>query len=152
MPSCLPSCLLPCSPAHRGHAHECVRRCGSLHPTEARVPRRARHHHHKLAQGPEVSACSSSRLYHVCCPRRLTTLLLHLCSHTRHLSARVLDIVSARGGKAGPLEYVRQRWGFAPESTVAAGDAGNDILMLSGERLHEVTFSFESAGCMALWH
>lgn len=33
------------------------------------------------------------------------------------------------------LEYVRQRYGFPLEATVACGDSGNDILMLSGPNL-----------------
>ena len=45
---------------------------------------------------------------------------------------RVLDLVPPRAGKRAALEYVRQRYGFPVERTVACGDSGNDVLMLSG--------------------
>ena len=45
---------------------------------------------------------------------------------------RVLDLVPPRAGKREALEYVRQRYGFPVERTVACGDSGNDVLMLSG--------------------
>jgi len=45
---------------------------------------------------------------------------------------RYVDIVSAQAGKLESLEYVRTMLGFECDQTVAAGDSGNDILMLSG--------------------
>lgn len=39
-------------------------------------------------------------------------------------------MVPIRAGKLAALNYVRQRYGFAPLETVACGDSGNDILML----------------------
>ncbi len=50
----------------------------------------------------------------------------------------MLDLVPARAGKHGAMEYVRERFGFPPERTVACGDAGNDVLMLSGGCKHGV--------------
>ncbi|GAX82357.1 hypothetical protein CEUSTIGMA_g9786.t1 [Chlamydomonas eustigma] len=49
-----------------------------------------------------------------------------------HGENRVLDIVPACAGKYGAMEHVRQGLGFPVERTVSCGDAGNDILMLSG--------------------
>jgi len=45
---------------------------------------------------------------------------------------RYLDVVSAQAGKLESLEYVREALGFGSEATLAAGDSGNDILLLSG--------------------
>ena len=38
-----------------------------------------------------------------------------------------------RGGKLEALEYVRTLYNVPKERCVAAGDSGNDILMLAGE-------------------
>lgn len=46
---------------------------------------------------------------------------------------RYLDLVSNQAGKLESLDYVRNSYGFDKESTIACGDSGNDILMLSGE-------------------
>ena len=48
-------------------------------------------------------------------------------------SLRVLDIVPERAGKRESMEYLRRRFGFPKETTVACGDSGNDVLMMSGE-------------------
>ncbi|MEW5316387.1 MAG: hypothetical protein WDW38_007764 [Sanguina aurantia] len=45
---------------------------------------------------------------------------------------RYVDIVPIRAGKLQALHHVRRRHGFEVGSTVACGDSGNDILMLSG--------------------
>ena len=45
---------------------------------------------------------------------------------------RFLDIVPTSAGKLQALNYVRNRYGFEVEATVACGDSGNDILMLAG--------------------
>lgn len=45
---------------------------------------------------------------------------------------KYVDIVSAQAGKLESLEHVRRELGFAHAATVACGDSGNDILMLSG--------------------
>jgi len=45
---------------------------------------------------------------------------------------RYVDVVSAQGGKLAALEYVRALFGIAAEQCVAAGDSGNDALMLGG--------------------
>ncbi|MEW5307867.1 MAG: hypothetical protein WDW36_010240 [Sanguina aurantia] len=45
---------------------------------------------------------------------------------------RYVDIVPIRAGKLEALHHVRRRHGFEVSSTVACGDSGNDILMLSG--------------------
>jgi sucrose-6F-phosphate phosphohydrolase len=50
-----------------------------------------------------------------------------------HGDLRVLDIIPINGGKRNAMEYLRRLWGFSPDSTVAAGDSANDILMLDGE-------------------
>ena len=46
---------------------------------------------------------------------------------------RFLDVVSKNAGKLEALNYVRKRHGFLEADTVACGDSGNDILMLSGK-------------------
>jgi len=46
---------------------------------------------------------------------------------------RYVDCVSIRAGKLEALEYVRTLYGVPKERCVAAGDSGNDILMLEGE-------------------
>eukprot|EP00210_Caulerpa_lentillifera_P000298 g291.t1 len=48
---------------------------------------------------------------------------------------RFLDIVPQSAGKLEALNYVRVQYGYALRSTVACGDSGNDILMLSGKNL-----------------
>ncbi|KAI8471812.1 MAG: sucrose-6F-phosphate phosphohydrolase-domain-containing protein [Monoraphidium minutum] len=48
---------------------------------------------------------------------------------------RFLDLVPKRAGKLQALDYVRQAHGFPLSATVACGDSGNDILMLSGPNL-----------------
>ncbi|KAK9834998.1 hypothetical protein WJX81_003222 [Elliptochloris bilobata] len=45
---------------------------------------------------------------------------------------RYVDCVSIRGGKLEALEYVRMLFSVPRERCVAAGDSGNDILMLEG--------------------
>ena len=42
-------------------------------------------------------------------------------------------MVPIRAGKLEALNHVRRHFGFSVASTVACGDSGNDILMLSGE-------------------
>ena len=46
---------------------------------------------------------------------------------------KFVDCVSAGAGKLESLEYMRKRLGFKLLDTVACGDSGNDILMLSGQ-------------------
>lgn len=48
---------------------------------------------------------------------------------------RFLDIVSVNAGKLQALEFVRQKYGFAHNRTIACGDSGNDKDMLSGQNL-----------------
>lgn len=48
---------------------------------------------------------------------------------------RFLDIVSINAGKLQALEFVRQKYGFAHDRTIACGDSGNDKDMLSGQNL-----------------
>jgi hydroxymethylpyrimidine pyrophosphatase-like HAD family hydrolase len=48
---------------------------------------------------------------------------------------RFVDLVPARAGKLQALEHVRAAHGFQLAATVACGDSGNDILMLSGANL-----------------
>lgn len=48
---------------------------------------------------------------------------------------RYLDIVSINAGKLQALEFVRQKYGFAHNRTIACGDSGNDKDMLSGQNL-----------------
>lgn len=48
---------------------------------------------------------------------------------------RFLDIVSINAGKLQALEFVRQKYGFAHNRTIACGDSGNDKDMLSGQNL-----------------
>lgn len=49
-----------------------------------------------------------------------------------HGGWKYVDVVSAQAGKLESLEHVRGELGFALEATVACGDSGNDILMMSG--------------------
>lgn len=46
---------------------------------------------------------------------------------------RYVDCVSIRAGKLEAMEYVRTLYGIPRSRCVAAGDSGNDILMLEGE-------------------
>lgn len=48
---------------------------------------------------------------------------------------RFLDLVPIRAGKLEALEYVRKQHAFSHAATIACGDSGNDILMLSGQNL-----------------
>jgi hypothetical protein len=48
---------------------------------------------------------------------------------------RYVDVTSARAGKLAALEYVRQLYGVSQHRCVAAGDSGNDTLMLGGRNL-----------------
>ena len=41
-------------------------------------------------------------------------------------------VIAVKGGKFEALEYVRTLFGVPRERCVAAGDSGNDILMLEG--------------------
>jgi len=54
---------------------------------------------------------------------------------------RYVDCVSIKGGKFEALEYVRTLFGVPQERCVAAGDSGNDVLMLEG------TFIFIALHC-----
>lgn len=49
---------------------------------------------------------------------------------------RYVDVVPLQAGKLQALEHVRRQAGFSLMATVACGDSGNDILMLSGERVY----------------
>lgn len=40
--------------------------------------------------------------------------------------------IAVRGGKLQALEYVRSLFGIPRNRCIAAGDSGNDILMLAG--------------------
>lgn len=48
-------------------------------------------------------------------------------------SHRYVDVVPIAAGKEQALQYVRQRYGIPQHLCVAAGDSGNDILMLDGD-------------------
>lgn len=48
---------------------------------------------------------------------------------------RYVDVTAARAGKLAALEYVRQLYGVHHTRCVAAGDSGNDTLMLGGRNL-----------------
>lgn len=48
-------------------------------------------------------------------------------------SHRYVDCVPVAAGKEKALQYVRQQYGIPEHLCVAAGDSGNDILMLEGE-------------------
>ena len=48
---------------------------------------------------------------------------------------RYVDCVSSRGGKLQALERVRTLFSVPKGRCVAAGDSGNDILMLEGKPL-----------------
>eukprot|EP00889_Picochlorum_renovo_P000383 jgi/Picre1/27413/NNA_000380.t1 len=45
---------------------------------------------------------------------------------------RYLDCVSGNAGKHAALEHIRTMYAVALDRCVAAGDSGNDILMLEG--------------------
>ena len=45
---------------------------------------------------------------------------------------RYVDVTSVRAGKLAALEYVRHLYGIHHSRCVAAGDSGNDTLMLGG--------------------
>ena len=44
-----------------------------------------------------------------------------------------MDCVAVRGGKLEALEYIRSMYAIAADRCVAAGDSGNDTLMLMGK-------------------
>ena len=44
-----------------------------------------------------------------------------------------MDCVPIAAGKEQALQYVRQQYGISEHLVVAAGDSGNDILMLEGD-------------------
>lgn len=46
-----------------------------------------------------------------------------------------MPVARWQAGKLEATEYVRTKYGFSLETTLACGDSGNDILMLSGESL-----------------
>ncbi len=48
-------------------------------------------------------------------------------------SHRYLDCVPLSAGKEQALQYVRKMYGIPEHLCVAAGDSGNDILMLEGD-------------------
>lgn len=48
---------------------------------------------------------------------------------------RYVDVTSYRAGKLAALEYVRQLYGVHHSRCAAAGDSGNDTLMLGGRNL-----------------
>lgn len=48
---------------------------------------------------------------------------------------RYVDVTSFRAGKLAALEYVRTLFGVHHSRCVAAGDSGNDTLMLGGRNL-----------------
>ena len=48
---------------------------------------------------------------------------------------RFLDLVPKGAGKLQALEHVRRVHRFTLDHTIACGDSGNDILMLSGKNL-----------------
>ena len=54
-------------------------------------------------------------------------------------AGRYVDCVSIRGGKLEALERVRTLFGVPRDRCCAAGDSGNDILMLEGAR-HDVPY------------
>lgn len=47
---------------------------------------------------------------------------------------RYVDCVAINGGKYQALEYIRNTYRIPKERCMAAGDSGNDILMLQGTR------------------
>jgi hypothetical protein len=58
-----------------------------------------------------------------------------------------MDVLSIHGGKRNAMEYVRGIFGISPSRVVAAGDSGNDILMLEGD--FPCTAGKTSVGCPA---
>lgn len=50
-----------------------------------------------------------------------------------HVLRRILDILPRHAGKRSAMEYVQRKYGFPDDVTIAAGDSGNDVLMLGGE-------------------
>jgi hydroxymethylpyrimidine pyrophosphatase-like HAD family hydrolase len=48
-------------------------------------------------------------------------------------SHRYLDCVSVKAGKEKALQYVREQYNIPEHLCVAAGDSGNDVLMLEGD-------------------
>lgn len=53
--------------------------------------------------------------------------------YSGHGDWNYLDVVCEGAGKLEAMVHVRKKLGFSPERTLACGDSGNDILMLSGE-------------------
>lgn len=63
---------------------------------------------------------------------------------------RYVDCVAFRGGKQESLEYLRKHYGMPLERTVAAGDSGNDVLMLGGK--HQALIVGNCQPDLLKWH
>ena len=92
----------------------------------------------------EISIAYSSRHIAARWPKRDAMPLLH--AQVRVIVSgtgdwRYVDCVSSHGGKLQALERVRTLFSVPKERCVAAGDSGNDILMLEGELLSGNTSS-----------
>lgn len=46
---------------------------------------------------------------------------------------RYVDCIAKRAGKGRAMAYLARRFGIALEDVVAAGDSGNDLLMLGSQ-------------------
>ena len=109
---------------------------------------RGTEHPHRVALSVSVEALDAVRA-------RLEALFA-----TAHCEARIIvsgvggwryvDVVAAGAGKLEALEYVRKLYRMPHERTVAAGDSGNDQLMLGGK--HYSLLVGNSQPDLLAWH
>lgn len=87
-------------------------------------------HPHRIALSVHVDSLDAvSELIHECLEKDGINFKL-ISSGT--MDWRYLDCVSGNAGKHAALEHIRTMYGVALDRCVAAGDSGNDILMLEG--------------------
>jgi len=87
-------------------------------------------HPHRIALSVHVDSVESTKRMMQEKLNNMGILFKLISSGT--LDWRYIDCVSGRAGKHAALEHIRSLYGIAIDRCVAAGDSGNDILMLEG--------------------
>ena len=87
-------------------------------------------HPHRIALSVHVDSVESAKRMMQEKLNNMGILFKLISSGT--LDWRYIDCVSGRAGKHAALEHIRSLYGIAIDRCVAAGDSGNDILMLEG--------------------
>ncbi|KAG2492426.1 hypothetical protein HYH03_009369 [Edaphochlamys debaryana] len=88
-------------------------------------------HRHRMALTADTKVLDTvvARLMEGCKRERLEVRIIT----SGNGSHRYVDCVPTAAGKEKALQYVRQQFGIPEHLCVAAGDSGNDILMLEGD-------------------